>query len=281
MGDEQFFDSKHTMELRQTDRGPATRVSLTPGDLLKRVEDIAEGDSQHQVVEMHDVVPQPRPLTFLLAFTNLTYSVKVRHKMTFPALFTTRNELELPEIGNTKTLLNDISGEAREGEIMAVLGASGSGKSTLIDALANRIARSSLKGSVALNGEPLESKLLKVISAYVMQDDLLFPMLTVEETLMFSAEFRLPRSLSKSKKKARVQALIDQLGLRKAAKTVIGTKITVESLAENAGEFPSESISFTIRSSCFWMSQRQDSTRLAHIWWLRCCRELLRVEASS
>ncbi|MCL7037086.1 hypothetical protein MKW94_007755 [Papaver nudicaule] len=55
-----------------------------------------------------------------------------------------------------------------------------------------------------------------------MQDDLLFPMLTVEETLMFSAEFRLPRSLSKSKKKARVQALIDQLGLRNAAKTVIG-----------------------------------------------------------
>ncbi|KAL9165090.1 hypothetical protein ABFS82_06G148900 [Erythranthe guttata] len=55
-----------------------------------------------------------------------------------------------------------------------------------------------------------------------MQDDLLFPMLTVEETLMFSAEFRLPRALSKSKKKLRVQALIDQLGLRNAAKTVIG-----------------------------------------------------------
>ncbi|KAJ6344201.1 hypothetical protein OIU76_005845 [Salix suchowensis] len=47
-------------------------------------------------------------------------------------------------------------------------------------------------------------------------------MLTVEETLMFSAEFRLPRSLSRSKKKARVQALIDQLGLRNAANTVIG-----------------------------------------------------------
>lgn len=222
MGDDPFFDSKHTMELRQTGRSPATRVSLTLGDLLKRVGDIADGNSQHQVVEMNDVVPQSRPLTFVLSFTNLTYSVKVRRKMNFPALFTTRNELELPEIGNTKTLLNDISGEAREGEIMAVLGASGSGKSTLIDALANRIARGSLKGSVALNGESLESKLLKVISAYVMQDDLLFPMLTVEETLMFSAEFRLPRSLSKSKKKARVQALIDQLGLRNAAKTVIG-----------------------------------------------------------
>ncbi|KAJ1436410.1 P-loop containing nucleoside triphosphate hydrolase [Sesbania bispinosa] len=105
---------------------------------------------------------------------------------------------------------------------MAVLGASGSGKSTLIDALANRIAKGRLKGRVALNGEALESRLLKVISAYVMQDDLLFPMLTVEETLNFAAEFRLPRTLSKSKKKARVQALIDQLGLRNAAKTVIG-----------------------------------------------------------
>ncbi|KAM5579556.1 hypothetical protein ABKV19_009366 [Rosa sericea] len=35
----------------------------------------------------------------------------------------------------TKTLLNDISGKAREGEVLAVLGASGPGKSTLIDAL--------------------------------------------------------------------------------------------------------------------------------------------------
>ncbi|KAE8675466.1 ABC transporter G family member 1 [Hibiscus syriacus] len=100
----------------------------------------------------------------------------------------------------TKTLLNDISGEARDGEIMAVLGASGSGKSTLIDALADRIAKGSLKG----------------------ENDMLYPMLTVEETLMFAAEFRLPRTLSKSKKKMRVQALIDQLGLRNAAKTVIG-----------------------------------------------------------
>ncbi|KAF2295895.1 hypothetical protein GH714_034985 [Hevea brasiliensis] len=122
----------------------------------------------------------------------------------------------------TKTLLNDISGEARDGEILAVLGASGSGKSTLIDALANRISKESLKGTITLNDEVLGSRMLKVISAYVMQDDLLFPMLTVEETLMFAAEFRLPRSLSKSKKKMRVQALIDQLGLRNAAKTVIG-----------------------------------------------------------
>ena len=46
-----------------------------------------------------------------------------------------------------KVLMNDISGEARVGQIMGVLGAIGSGKSTLIDALADRILKGSF-GSV-------------------------------------------------------------------------------------------------------------------------------------
>ncbi|KAK8512242.1 hypothetical protein V6N13_097095 [Hibiscus sabdariffa] len=158
---------------------------------------------------------------FVLSFNNLTYDVKVGRKSRFP--FPGKNNIVSPE-NNTKSLLNDISGEAMEGEIMAIMGPSGSGKSTLMDALANRIDKHSLKGSITMNGEPLPSGLLKVISAYVMQDDMLFPMLTVEETLMFAADFRLPRSLSKEKKRARVQALIDQLGLRNAAKTVIGNE---------------------------------------------------------
>ncbi|XP_071732884.1 ABC transporter G family member 6-like [Rutidosis leptorrhynchoides] len=196
------------------------------GELLKYVGDIRKdsiGDETpaHRVVEMSETSNEnePRALPFVLKFTNLTYSVKVKRKIPVPPLFGTANEQTFTR---TKVLLNDISGEARDGELVAVLGASGSGKSTLIDALANRIAKGSLKGTVTLNGEQLESRLLKVISAYVMQDDLLFPMLTVEETLMFAAEFRLPRTFSKSKKKLRVQALIDQLGLRNAAKTVIG-----------------------------------------------------------
>lgn len=228
------------MELDDLSSRADTSTSPTLGQLLKRVGDArkeATGDGNetpvHQVVDLTDATIETRPLPFVLSFSNLTYSIKVRRKMSFPAIFSReRNRLGAattasPEAGEslftrTKTLLNDISGEARDGEIMAVLGASGSGKSTLIDALANRIAKGSLKGAVTLNGEVLESRLLKVISAYVMQDDLLFPMLTVEETLMFAAEFRLPRTLSRSKKKTRVQALIDQLGLRNAAKTVIG-----------------------------------------------------------
>ncbi|XVF76557.1 hypothetical protein PTKIN_Ptkin13bG0275300 [Pterospermum kingtungense] len=215
------------MELQKYPKKAKPTVSPTLAELLMRVDD-AQNDASgnnpqvdHRVLELgHACTSLPSSYPFVLSFNNLTYSVKVRKKLTLP-FYGKGDKLDSHQV-NTKILLNDISGEAREGEIMAVLGASGSGKSTLIDALANRIAKESLKGSLTLNGEVLESRLLRVISAYVMQDDLLFPMLTVEETLMFSAEFRLPRSLSKKKKKARVQALIDQLGLRNAAKTVIG-----------------------------------------------------------
>ncbi|KAK4279924.1 hypothetical protein QN277_011622 [Acacia crassicarpa] len=209
-------------------RAPAT-VLPTLGQFLNYYGDVRKeetgdgGDTpEHHALDMAHVGLEPRSVPFVLSFNNLTYSVKVRRKMSFSMLFPKLKGTTVADDAGTKTLLNDISGEARDGEILAVMGASGSGKSTLIDALANRIAKGSLKGKVALNGEALESRLLKVISAYVMQDDLLFPMLTVEETLMFAADFRLPRTLSRSKKKARVQALIDQLGLRNAAKTVIG-----------------------------------------------------------
>lgn len=181
-------------------------ASPTLGELLKYVNEV-NGDetSGHRVLEMNQMSnePQPLPLPFVLAFSNLTYSVKVPSKFGIPAVLGGRNRpAALPAmaaepvggeklVSRSKILLNEISGQARDGEILAVLGASGSGKSTLIDALANRISKGSLKGNITLNGDQLESRLLKVISAYVMQDDLLFPMLTVEETLMYAAEFRL------------------------------------------------------------------------------------------
>ncbi|CAA7046257.1 unnamed protein product [Microthlaspi erraticum] len=221
-----FYHDQKSADVQRSQRDTA-RVSVSLAELLKSVEDERNNPSKALDVAVASnfwtSVPTysgPSSSPFVLSFKDLTYSVKIKKKFN-PLTICANSPSDDMEM-STKVLLNGISGEAREGEMMAVLGASGSGKSTLIDALANRIAKESLRGSITLNGEVLESRLHKVISAYVMQDDLLFPMLTVEETLMFSAEFRLPSSLSKKKKAARVQALIDQLGLRSAAKTVIG-----------------------------------------------------------
>ncbi|XP_052154449.1 ABC transporter G family member 16-like [Oryza glaberrima] len=173
------------------------------------------------------------PVPYLLSFTDLSYSVRKGGGGVLSCVPSRRRrrrhsnrlasaDAPAPPDAPTKALLDGISGEARDGELFAVMGASGSGKSTLVDALAGRIARESLRGAVELNGEPLHGRRLRAISAYVMQDDLLYPMLTVRETLLFAAEFRLPRALSPDKKRARVDALIDQLGLARAADTIIG-----------------------------------------------------------
>lgn len=184
-------------------------------DLL-RARDHVEKDNRAVELNVDYMLPAAPP--FVLRFKDLTYTISTKKS------FGTNRRLQAADGAENlqKVVLNEVSGEARDGEIFAVLGQSGSGKSTLIDALAHRISKESLKGSVTLNGEPLGGKVLRSISAYVMQDDLLFPMLTVEETLMYSAEFRLPRSYSKERKRARVNVLIDQLGLRQAAGTIVG-----------------------------------------------------------
>ncbi|PON65460.1 ABC transporter-like [Trema orientale] len=196
------------MELEQLDQNRNGNVE----------KDTVTSTTKQQVIDIVDGSKlQHEPSSFVLTFSNITYSVKHRRKK-----FSFFSRAAKPAGPEEKTILNDISGQAYDGEILALLGASGSGKTTLIDALANRIERGSLKGTVTLNGEFLASRISKAIIGYVMQDDLLYPMLTVEETLSFAAEFRLPRTLSKSKKKARVRALIDQLGLRNAVNTMIG-----------------------------------------------------------
>ncbi|CAN8279372.1 unnamed protein product [Cochlearia groenlandica] len=194
------------------DPSPTTLIELFKDCHSFRIDSSRSDNPAHHVIDIDALHIERVP--FVLAFQNLKYDVTLRGRFGF-----SRRKRQ----DSVKILLDDVSGEARDGDILAVLGASGAGKSTLIDALAGRVAEGSLRGSVTLNGEKvLQSRLLKVISAYVMQDDLLFPMLTVKETLMFASEFRLPRSLSKAKKSERVEALIDQLGLRNAADTVIG-----------------------------------------------------------
>ena len=60
--------------------------------------------------------------------------------------------------------------------------------------------------------------------AFVPQQDVLPPTLTVREALMFSAALRLPESVSKVEKAARVEEVLDQLGLLKVANSRIGDK---------------------------------------------------------
>lgn len=78
-----------------------------------------------------------------LEFNNLSYSVIKKQKK------------DGVWVKKEAYLLNDISGQAMRGQVMAIMGPSGAGKSTFLDALAGRIAQGSLEGSVRIEGKPV------------------------------------------------------------------------------------------------------------------------------
>ncbi|KAG6690539.1 hypothetical protein I3842_10G020600 [Carya illinoinensis] len=89
-----------------------------------------------------------------------------------------------------KDILNGISGSVNLGEVLALMGPSGSGKTTLLNLLGGRIG-------------------------FVTQDDVLFPHLTVKETLTYAALLRLPKTLTREQKEKRAMDVIYELGLER------------------------------------------------------------------
>ena len=76
------------------------------------------------------------PVTF--AFNSITYSV--------------------PAKGESKKLLNNVSGIVKPGTVLAIMGPSGAGKTTLLDVLANRVSKGDLSGNLTINGETFASR---------------------------------------------------------------------------------------------------------------------------
>ncbi|XP_028784821.1 ABC transporter G family member 22 isoform X2 [Neltuma alba] len=120
-----------------------------------------------------------------------------------------------------KEILNGITGCVNPGEVLALMGPSGSGKTTLLNLLGGRLSQPTVSGSVTYNGQPY-SKFLKSRIGFVTQDDVLFPHLTVKETLTYAALLRLPKTTTKEQKEKRALDVIHELGLERCQDTMIG-----------------------------------------------------------
>ncbi|EES01897.1 ABC transporter G family member 5 [Sorghum bicolor] len=124
---------------------------------------------------------------------------------------------------SVRHVLRDVSCRARPGELFAIVGPSGAGKSTLLEILAGRLSPSPQPDLLLLlDGAAAHSADLRRVSGYVTQQDVLFPLLTVRETLLFSARLRLGAARLPAKDMdARADALLDDLTLRRVAATRI------------------------------------------------------------
>ncbi|XP_071808121.1 broad substrate specificity ATP-binding cassette transporter ABCG2-like isoform X2 [Asterias amurensis] len=121
-----------------------------------------------------------------------------------------------------KVILNEVTGIFGPG-MNAILGPTGSGKTSLLDVLAARKDPHGLSGTVLIDGQA-QPENFKLVSGYVVQDDVVMGTLTVRENLEFSANLRLDKTVTKEERKIRVQDVINELGLNLCADTKVGTE---------------------------------------------------------
>ncbi|KAK7400943.1 hypothetical protein VNO78_12252 [Psophocarpus tetragonolobus] len=153
---------------------------------------------------------------YKLSVRNLSYTLHP-HKTTPSSFF------HLTQKPNPVNILNSVSFVARSSEIVAVVGPSGTGKSTLLRIIAGRVKHEDFDPkSVSINDQSMTSPAqLRKICGYVAQEDNLLPMLTVKETLLFSAKFRL-KEMTQKDRELRVESLLQELGLFHVADSFVG-----------------------------------------------------------
>jgi ABC-type glutathione transport system ATPase component len=124
-----------------------------------------------------------------------------------------------------RQILKDINGFIPGGAMFALMGGSGAGKTTLLDMTSQRKSEGRLGGRVMFDGRVPTQQQLKRDTAYIQQDDALLGWATVAETLAFTAEMKLPRGTSAADKAARVEEVIEQMGLTLARNTFVGSRL--------------------------------------------------------
>ena len=113
-------------------------------------------------------------------------------------------------------IVRPCSGELRARSLMAVMGGSGSGKSTLLRALRGSLDEAeSRDGSILVNEVEIDDlSLMGGLVGFVPQDDIVLDELTVEQNLIFSADWRLPEdSFPPEKRRGLVNNVLHHLGM--------------------------------------------------------------------
>jgi ATP-binding cassette subfamily G (WHITE) protein 2 len=140
-----------------------------------------------------------------------------------PTILTFDNLVVTVKNKDKKVLIDHVSGSITGG-FWAIMGASGSGKTTLLSTLSLRLDTKymNIEGEFRLNGKQYSRSLLKAMSAYVMQDDVLHAELTAEETLLYAARLRMSSEYSLEERKGRVAEVMNLMGITHCKDVIIG-----------------------------------------------------------
>eukprot|EP01091_Cochliopodium_minus_P001749 TRINITY_DN1168_c0_g1_i1.p1 TRINITY_DN1168_c0_g1~~TRINITY_DN1168_c0_g1_i1.p1 ORF type:complete len:650 (-),score=150.98 TRINITY_DN1168_c0_g1_i1:60-2009(-) len=118
-------------------------------------------------------------------------------------------------------ILHSVTADFKRGEMVAIMGSSGSGKTTLLNILGQKMG-GIMTGEVLANGREFNKKDFKHNMAYVQQDDLLLPFLSVKESLSYAAKLRLTKDITDEQKMGIVDEVIKELNLTSCQNTYVG-----------------------------------------------------------
>ncbi|KAK7755322.1 ATP-binding cassette transporter snq2 [Diatrype stigma] len=129
------------------------------------------------------------------------------------AVFTWRDvEYTVPYMGGERRLLNKVSGYAKPGIMVALMGASGAGKTTLLNTLSQRQKTGVVTGDMFVDGSPLGPDFQRN-TGFCLQGDIHDRTQTVREAIEFSALLRQEAAVPRAEKLAYVDRIIDLLEL--------------------------------------------------------------------
>mmetsp|Transcript_16122 Transcript_16122/g.22265 ORF Transcript_16122/g.22265 Transcript_16122/m.22265 type:complete len:621 (+) Transcript_16122:56-1918(+) len=120
-----------------------------------------------------------------------------------------------------REILKDITGEARSGELLAIMGPSGAGKTQLLNLLALVDGPGQVTGDVKLNGSKFTHEMYVEYSGMVPQADYHWAFLTCRETVQLAADLL---GISHEDRADRVSKILSRTGLEACADTRVGNQ---------------------------------------------------------
>nr|TKS15347.1 hypothetical protein D5086_0000033840 [Populus alba] len=146
-----------------------------------------------------------------ITFDEITYSINMPQEMKDQGI----REDKL-------ILLRGVSGAFKPGVLTALMGVTGAGKTTLMDVLAGRKTGGYIEGNITISGYPKRQETFARISGYCEQNDIHSPLVTVYESLLFSAWLRLPVEIDNETRKLFIEEVMELVELTPLREALVG-----------------------------------------------------------
>ncbi|XP_069704890.1 protein scarlet-like [Periplaneta americana] len=117
-------------------------------------------------------------------------------------------------------ILKSVSGFAKSGMLLAIMGASGAGKTTLLATISQKV-KGEMEGELLVNGQAVNREVMSKLSGFVPQQDLCIESLSVSEHMEFMARLLMDKRVHGSQRTNRINSLLLEIGLMKCRHTTI------------------------------------------------------------